>query len=74
MIVNVEEVEFALAILRGLNELPIREIEWHRGGERLTVSQGTIDDFATTGLANKDFVALGYLERPDTPAWLGRSH
>lgn len=60
MIVNVEEVRALKARLREINRVPIEQIEWHEGGQKLELDPDLVADWSFMGMNNADFIDTEY--------------
>lgn len=56
MKINIEEVLDAQSTRNQINRLDIKEIEWYLDGEKVNISDETLEEWRFTGLSNTDFV------------------
>lgn len=56
MKINIEEILDAQSTRNQINRLDIKEIEWYLGGEKVIISDETLEEWRFTGLSNTDFV------------------
>ena len=56
MKINIEEILDAQSTRNQINRLDIKEIEWYLNGEKVTISDETLEEWRFTGLSNTDFV------------------
>lgn len=56
MKINIEEILDAQSTRNQINRLDIKEIEWYLDGEKLIISDETLEEWRFTGLSNTDFV------------------
>ncbi len=56
MKINIEEILDAQSTRNQINSLDIKEIEWYLDGEKVTISDETLEEWRFTGLSNTDFV------------------
>jgi len=56
MKINIEEILDAQSTRNQINRLDIKEIEWYLDGEKVTISDETLEEWRFTGLSNTDFV------------------
>lgn len=56
MKINIEEILDAQSTRNQINRLDIKEIEWYLDGQKVTISDETLEEWRFTGLSNTDFV------------------
>lgn len=56
MKLNIEDILAAQTRRNQINKMDIKDIEWYLDGEKVTVSDETLEEWRFTGLSNTDFV------------------
>jgi len=56
MKLNIEDILDAQSTRNQINLLDIKDIEWYLDGEKITISDETLEEWRFTGLSNTDFV------------------
>ena len=56
MKLNIEDILDAQSTRNQINRLDIKNIEWYLNGEKITISDETLEEWRFTGLSNTDFV------------------
>lgn len=56
MKINIEEVLDAQSTRNQINRLDIKDIEWYLDGEKVNISDETLEEWRFTGLSNTEFV------------------
>lgn len=56
MKLNIEDILDAQSTRNQINRLDIKEIEWYLDGEKVNISDETLEEWRFTGLSNTDFV------------------
>jgi len=56
MKLNIEDILDAQSKRNQINSLDIKDIEWYLDGEKITISDDTLEEWRFTGLSNTDFV------------------
>ncbi len=61
VVVNVEELEAAQAVLNKINKPDLENIAFHKDGKEIEVPKEVVKGFVYCGLNNTDFVLSGYI-------------
>lgn len=56
MKLNIEEALDAQTKRNQINSLDIKDIQWYLNGQRVNISDETLEEWKFTGLSNTDFV------------------
>jgi len=65
--VDLNAIDKALDLFAKINAMPLADIEWHRDGKRVPVSQDKLDNWKYVAMSNVSFAETYLIEAKDTP-------